>query len=70
MKVTLKNYLPSNINTKSAYSASTLDTKFDIKSKTKQDLKHDIPCYVNPNQGDLDTSILPDFQSTPIRHTQ
>ena len=46
MKNTLKNNLPNNIVTKSAYSASKLSNKFDIKSKVKKDHQHDITYYV------------------------
>ena len=35
----------SQHNSQSAYSASKLGTKFDIKSKTKQDHKHDLTYY-------------------------
>ena len=46
MKRTLKYNLPNNIVTKSAYSASKLSNKFNIKLKIKQDHQHDITYYV------------------------
>ena len=46
MKTTLKYNLPNNIVTKSAYSASKLSNKFNIKLKIKQDHQHDVTYYV------------------------
>ena len=42
MKTNFKCNLPNNIVTKSAFSASKLSNKFNIKSKTKQDHQHDV----------------------------
>ena len=46
IKKPLKYNLPNNIVTKSAYSASKLSNKFNIKSKIKQDYQHDVTYYV------------------------
>ena len=45
MKTTLKDNLPSNIVTKSAYPASNLSNKFNIILKIKQDHQHDVTYY-------------------------
>ena len=46
MKTTLTYNLPNNLVMKSAYSASKLNNKFNIKSKIKQDHQHDVTYYV------------------------
>ena len=45
IKKTFKNNLPNNMVMKSAYSASKLSNKFNIKSKIKQDHQHDLTYY-------------------------
>ena len=46
MTTTLKYSLPNNVVTKSAYLASRVSNKFNMKSKTKHDDHHDLTCYV------------------------
>ena len=46
VKTILKYNLPNNTVTKSAYSASKLSNKFNVKSKIKQDHQHVVTYYV------------------------